>query len=308
MHGKLLQRGKTTKRKHVWKWSSHLFTYLNNMVIHQLLPLHSCQTACCWISFQSHQNQNHTYQFLDRKRSSGLNYCSIEFILVVVYSAAWRLWRVEEHTQVQGCLTGGPANATQTLVMAGDLVVVLPWTQKDNRTGKSCKEIKYHYPINKISGSLWNAHILSGLVLNLSQFESACALHTFGDTFCRATAMPLFKLPALTAHSIWTNGCTGENKKRQWGEGTKNSGGILVLLLLLHAYFPPLTKRCTAVIRIHLPVVENWVKTKKQSRLNICRAQTAAFISVHIIMDPQLWYQTRSIWAESSVWCYELAY
>lgn len=30
-----------------------------------------------------------------------------------------------EHTQVQGCLAGGPANATQTLVVAGYLIVVL---------------------------------------------------------------------------------------------------------------------------------------------------------------------------------------
>lgn len=33
---------------------------------------------------------------------------------------------VGEHTQVQGCLAGGPANTTQTLVVAGYLIVVLP--------------------------------------------------------------------------------------------------------------------------------------------------------------------------------------
>lgn len=46
-----------------------------------------------------------------------------------------------------------------------------------------------------------------------SQLIYLCALHTFGDTFSRATAMPLFKLPALAAQAIWTNCCTGKNKK-----------------------------------------------------------------------------------------------
>lgn len=47
------------------------------MIFHYLLPPHSCQTACCWISFQSHQNQTHIYQFLERKtKSLVLNYSS----------------------------------------------------------------------------------------------------------------------------------------------------------------------------------------------------------------------------------------
>lgn len=33
---------------------------------------------------------------------------------------------VGEHTQVQGSLAGGPADTTQTLVVAGYLIVVLP--------------------------------------------------------------------------------------------------------------------------------------------------------------------------------------
>lgn len=36
------------------------------------------------------------------------------------------------------------------------------------------------------------------------------SLHTFGDTFGRATAVPLFELPALAAQSIWTDRCKNE--------------------------------------------------------------------------------------------------
>lgn len=98
-----------------------------NMLSCEMLPLHSCQTACYWISSQFHQNQNHIYQFLEKKRSPWITVQLREFLCYLcVCSAAWR------RTQVQSCLTGGPADATQTLVMAGYLIVVLPWTEKDN--------------------------------------------------------------------------------------------------------------------------------------------------------------------------------
>lgn len=72
---------------------------------------------------------------------------------------------------------------------------------------------------------LWNAHMFSWnpnwfCFKPQSIWKYLCAIHTFGDTFCRATAMPLFKLPTLAAHSIWTNCCTGNNKKWQWGAAT----------------------------------------------------------------------------------------
>ncbi len=102
--------------------------------------------------------------------------------------------------------------------------------------------------------------------------------------------MPLFKLPALAAQSIRTDCCTGKNKKETMMRGEEEqrwsmlnrccydrSGCILYSNVTLHAIFSTLTKGCAAVIRIHLPTVENWPKQRQKSVKYLQHTLTSAF-------------------------------
>lgn len=107
-------------------------------------------------------------------------------------------------------------------------------------------------------------------------------IQTFGNTFCRATAVPLFELPALAAQSIWTNCCTGKNKKVKY-----------IHLHFLMLYCPPVVdyditclfsgsyRRLGCGRKDSFASCWKLKQRKKHGRSNICRAQTTALLWIH---------------------------
>lgn len=92
--------------------------------------------------------------------------------------------------------------------------------------------------------------------------ENVSDLLTFGDAFGTATAVPLFKLPALAAQAIRTNRWRDRNKRGQTDRTTKiwNMARGFDCPLVLECettFLGALTKGWTPVIWIHLPRVED---------------------------------------------------
>lgn len=147
------------------------------MLVHQVLPLHSCQTACYWISSQFHQNQNHTYQFLERKkRKRKKDWITIllrEFILGYCVFYSMKIVNSRRPYPSPG-LPDWWTSQCDTDPGRGRLLHRRTSLDTERHVTVA-KKYKIYYFLSIKDGELWNAHLLSqnhGLVLNLKRSEN----------------------------------------------------------------------------------------------------------------------------------------